>query len=264
MLDDVIDAFEGYVESEEFVRDALSAHRGKPLQVWKRDFILNRVLKPTRRSVIGRRVVAVEMDEGWVVPGSLYFDANAVRANRELFERKAAAWKNAFGASDATVRPEFKDVRRDSSRNILIEGVPVAEVLEFLLAVQMRSVDDSTDVAATAISLVKHRDEKQVALVDVVLVGNLSPDGLTGRSLTAEGKINNLFVGESPKGAASLAELNYVGDRALFTRERVTLHLRYLKLKADPGVDTSVADCVPWFAVRLPAPVAKDCVIEEL
>lgn len=261
--DDVIDAFEGYVESEEFIRAALTAHRGKPLQVWKRDFILNRNLKPTRRSVIGRRVVTVEMDEGWVVPGSLYFDANAVRSNRELFERKAAAWKDAYGAVDAALRPEFKDVRRDSSRNILIEGVPVSEALDFLLDVQMRSSDDSTDVAATALSLVKHRDEEQGALVDVVLVGNLSTDGLTGRSLTAEGKINNLFVGESPKGAASLAELNYVGDRALFTRNRVTLHLRYLKLKANLGVDTSVADCVPWFAVRLPATVAEDCVIEE-
>lgn len=263
LLEEVIDAFEGYVESEEFVRRALAEHRGKPLQAWKRDFILNRSLNATRRSVIGRRVVTIGMDEGWVVPRSLYFDENAVGVNRELFERKAAVWKAAYGATDAAQRPEFKDVRRDSSRNILIEGVPVGEVLEFLLAAQMRSVDDSAIVAATAISLVKHRDEEQGALVDVVLVGGLSTDGLTGRSLTADGKINYLFVGESPKGAESLADLNYVGDRNLFTPNRVTLHLRYLKLKVDPRVDANVVDCVPWFAIRLPEHVAKDCVIEE-
>jgi hypothetical protein len=265
LLDDVIDAFESYVESEEFVRNALAAHRGKPLQQWKRDFILNRALSPTRRAVIGRSVAPVEMDEGWVVPGSLYFDTEAVLHNRQLFERKTAAWKQAHDAVDAAQRPEFKDVRRDSSRNILIEGVPIDEVLDLLLDARIRSLDDSTVIAATAISLVKHRDDaKEPPLVDVVLVGNLSTGGLTGRSLTADGKINNLFVGESPKGAASIDQLNYVGDRALFTPGRVTLHLRYLVFKPDARIDSSVTDCVPWFSIHLPESVAKDCVIEEL
>jgi len=265
LLGDVIDAFESYVESEEFVRGALAEHRGKPLQEWKRDFILNRAVSPTRKAVVGRRVVQVEMDEGWVVPGSLYFDAEAVRYNHELFERKAAAWKKAHGAADAGLRAEFKDVRRDSPRNILIEGVPIDEVLDLLLDARIRSLDDSTDIAATAISLVKHRDESGgTALVDVVLVGDLSTVGLTGRSLTADGKINNLFVGESPKGAASIDQLNYVGDRALYTLGRVTLHLRYLVFKPDARVDSTIANCVPWFSVHLPESVAKDCVIEEL
>jgi len=156
-------------------------------------------------------------------------------------------------------------MRRDSSRNILIEGVSIDEVLDFLLDVRIRSLDDSTDIAATAISLVKHRDEAtEPPLVDVILVGTLSTTGLTGRGLTADGKIDNLFVGESPKGAASIAELNYVGDRALYTRGRVTLHLRYLAFKPDSRIDASVADYVPWFSIHLPEPVAKDCVIEEL
>lgn len=264
LLGDVIDAFASYVESEEFVRGALAEHRGKPLQEWKRDFILNRALSPTRKAVIGRRVVPVQMDEGWVVPGSMYFDAMAVRHNRELFEQKAAAWKLAHGSIDAAELPKFKDARRDSPRNILIEGVPVKEVLDFLLYVRIRSLDDSTDIAATALSLVKHRDEgKERALVDVILVGNLSTVGQTGRSLTAEGKLNQLFVGESPKGTTSVADLNYVGDRALYTPGRVTLHLRYLKLKPDAKVDSGIADCVPWFSLHLPESVAKDCVIEE-
>ncbi len=265
LLADVIDAFESYVESEEFVRNALVKHRGKPLQEWKRDFILNRGLKPTRKGVIGRRVVPVAMDEGWVVPGSLYFDAQSVVQNRFLFERKSADWKSLHGTVDASKRAEFKDVRRNSPRNVLIEGVPIDEVLDFLLKVRIRSLDDSTDVAAAAISLVKHRDEaEQPALADVILVGNLSTAGLTGRSLTSDGKINNLFVGESPKGATSIEQLNYVGDRALYTPGRVTLHLRYLVLKADAMIDASVADCVPWFSIHLPESVAKDCVIEEL
>jgi hypothetical protein len=265
LLDNVIDAFESYVESEEFVRGALAEHRGKPLQEWKRDFILNRALSPTRRAVIGRRVIQVDMDEGWVVPGSLYFDDKAVLYNRDLFERKAAEWKQAHGAVDASERPEFKDLRHDSARNILIEGVPVGEVLDFLLEARIRSLDDSTDIAAAAISLVKHRDESDVpVLVDVILVGNLSTVGLTGRGLTTGGKINNLFVGESPKGAASIDQLNYVGDRALYTPGRVTLHMRYLVFKPDSRIESRVAGCVPWFSIHLPESVAKDCVIEEL
>jgi Z1 domain len=263
LLQDVINAFESYVESEEFVRDALAAHRGKPLQVWKRDFILNRALKPTRPAVVGRRVLKVKMDAGWVVPGALYYDAGAVTANKALFEKKASEWKSAYGFGDAAQRPAFKDARKDSQRNILIEGVPVKEVLDFLLDIQISNMEDSIDRAATCLSLVKHRENSHAALVDVVLIGNLSIEGLTGRSLTADGKINNLFVGESPKGADSLESLNYVGDRALFTPERVTLHMRFLKFKPDSRINAQVADCVSWFAVRLPATVAKDCVIEE-
>ncbi|MCZ8158748.1 MAG: hypothetical protein O9256_02520 [Rhizobiaceae bacterium] len=37
---DVKDAFQDYVEHEEFIRSALSTHRGKPLSEWRRDFIL--------------------------------------------------------------------------------------------------------------------------------------------------------------------------------------------------------------------------------
>src|SRR5690606_17091229 len=136
---------------------ALAAHRGNPLQEWKRDFILNRTLRPTRKAVIGRSVVPVGLDQGWVVPGSLYFDAEAVLHNRQLFERTALSWKRAYGAVDAAQRPEFKDVRRDSPRNILIEGVPIGEVLNLLLDMRIRSLDDSRDIAATAISLVKYR-----------------------------------------------------------------------------------------------------------
>jgi hypothetical protein len=135
-------------------------------------------------------------------------------------------------------------------------------VLDFLLNVQIRNIEDSTDIAATALSLVKHRKDT-ARLVDVILMGDLKTDGLTGRSLTADGKINNLFVGESPKGAKSRDDLNYVGDRAIFSRDRVTLHLRFLKLKENPNVDPKIADCVPWFSIRLSSDVAEDCVIEE-
>jgi hypothetical protein len=264
LLHDVIEAFKSYVESEEFIRKALDDYRGRPLQDWKRDFILHRALNPTRPSVIGRRVEKVGMDEGWIVPRALYKDVSAVSENKTLFELKAKQWKTTYGSCDAAQRHGFKDERKDSPRNILIEGVPVDEILDLLLKVQIRNMADSIDVAATALSLVKHKEDNQAALVDVVLVGDLSTVGLTGRSLTAEGKINNLFVGESPKGAKSLAELNYVGDRALFTPERVTLHLRFLKLKSDSHVDARVSDCVPWLAIRLPSDVAKDCVIEEI
>jgi hypothetical protein len=265
LLDDVIEAFESYVESEEFIRAALAKCRGKPLQEWKRDFILNRALKPTRKGVIGRRVVPVKMNEGWVVPGSMYMGPEAVIYNRELFKQQAEEWKLKYGGIDAGSKSEFKDIRRNSPRNILIENVPLDEILNFLLTVRIRNIDDSTDIAATALSLVKHRDtEEQPVYVDVFVIGDLSTDGLTGRSLTLDGKINNLFVGESPKGAKSIDDLNYVGDRALYRSGRITVHLRTLKLNPAPDVDVKIADNVPWFAVRLPAPVAKDCVIEEL
>ena len=49
----VRNAFEDYVDHEEFVRSALISNRGKPLRDWRRDFILDALLKPTdRKSVV--------------------------------------------------------------------------------------------------------------------------------------------------------------------------------------------------------------------
>ena len=104
------------------------------------------------------------------LPRTLYKDVGAVSENKMLFELKAKPWKTTYGSCDAAKRPKFKDERKDSPRNILIEGVPVDEILDLLLKVQIRNIADSIDVAATALSLVKHKEDKQAALVDVVLV----------------------------------------------------------------------------------------------
>ena len=77
---DVEDAFVDYVKHEEFVRDALVKNRGKPLRSWRRDFILDSLLRPTRPDIIGigARRIAVK---DWMVPGALQRDDEIGRAS---------------------------------------------------------------------------------------------------------------------------------------------------------------------------------------
>jgi len=264
LLPDVISAFRHYADSEEFIRKALEEHRGEPLKEWKRDFILHRSLSPTRPSIIGRNVEKVELDEDWVTPGALFKDKEAVKNNLIYFQNKVNEWKEQHNHINAGNYPEFRDIRNDSPPNILIEAIPLSEVLNFLVDIAVPDLDDSLKTSAAAIALARFVNEHKDAVADVFLIGDLSTKGLTGRSLNVKQRINELFVGHSPQSAKKIEDMNYVGDRRLFTPDRVTLHLRYLKFKPSVHIAVEIADCVPWFALRLPASIAKDCVIEKV
>jgi hypothetical protein len=258
-----IAAFRNYAESEDFIRKALEDYRGEPLSKWKRDFILDRSLSPTRPSVVGRKIVKVPGEDDWVAAGAMYKDETAVESNRILFRSAAEHWRKTYGEENAGDLPEFKDIRKER-KNILISGVPLRELLEFLIDVSIRDVQDSVYLSAVELALSRHLKEHPDAKADVFVVSEFEWDIGAGRTITSKGRINDLFIGRQPKNEPDTSKLNYVGDRALYNPDRATVHLRMLKLKAATVPAGGIAEEVPWLAVRLPADIAADCVIEEL
>lgn len=256
----VADALTEYVEHEEDVRSGLAEFQGRPLLEWKRHFILTRALNPTRSSVVGLDIEHVQLDEGWSAPGYLYNDDDACDANRLLFTGLIRDWSAKYGVQEAQeVSPRFKDERVDSPRNLLISDVPLTEVLEFAVRARAPQVNDSTELAAVAVALRVAAEENPDALCDVFVIGEMSSQL---RSITATGRINQLAMGENPAGVTELDKLRYVGDRALFTPGRVTVHLRSFDLRANKNAAPFAQD-VPWYAFRLPEDIARDVVVER-
>ncbi|MGQ0700382.1 MAG: Z1 domain-containing protein [Panacagrimonas sp.] len=259
LIQAVLDAFKEYIEHEEFIRGALTEFRGRPLVEWKRDFILDGIFSPTRPSVISLDVDRVSLDEGWAYPGRLHKDDVAILPNTALFQSITTSWKKTYGIGDAAAHERFKDKRRDSPRNLLIQDVPLANVVkDLLLNVRIPDYDDSSQHTALTLALSAVLKKNPDELCDVFLIAELQAQT---RSLTSTDRPNNLFSGKSPN-VDDFDQLLYVGDRALFSAGRLSLHLRTYDLLEHQNPGSRVAKDVPWFAVHLPAHFAKAMVIE--
>lgn len=257
---DVREAFADYVEHEEFVRSALVDNRGKPLKHWRRDFILDELLKPTRPNVIGLGTRRINFD-GWMVPSVLHRDAGAAEANRKLLVGIEQSWQESYGpAKNAADFPQFKGAK-GTSRNFVIEGVPLRAVLEdFMLNVAVRDATDAEEHGAILIGMAellrKHPDLK----TDVFLMNNLEAQYRTraaGRGFPA-GHLN------APINQYFSQSADSVNDRSFFSHDRISLQLRRFNLGTKPR-DTSSADIlnVAWFALNVPNGLSHDVHVES-
>ena len=118
------------------------------------------------------------------------------------------------------------------------------------------------------IAMARYIDETTDPKFDVFLLSELEwefpgADERSGRALT-NGRIANVFAGRQPAQEPDTSKLNYVGDRALRAASRPTLHLRILKLKQETVPTGELIQEIPWIAVHMTEPYAKDCIIEEL
>ena len=264
---DVREIYTSYVESEEFVRSALEKHRGKPLAEWKRDFILDRAMRATRTSVVGRRTRRILSDGDWWAPEAMYKSPEAVIHNRSLLRQAAERWMRNHGHVDAADFPQYKD-KRKSKRNWLVEAIPAEEIQDFLLGLQIRDFKDSVELGAVMIAMARFIEETNHPTVDVFLLSELEwefpgAEARSGRGLK-NGRIENIFTGRQPDQETDVSKLNYVGDRALRASSRPTLHLRFLKLKHETVPTGELSQEIPWIAINMTEPYAKDCIIEEL
>ena len=253
----VKEVFEDYVEHEISIRKELSAFRGRPLADWKRDFILSRKMAPTRSSVIGVDISRLRLDEDWLTPGAMHKNRGAIQHNTRLFALLIKQWIRRYRRRDAADIPKYKDGRTDSPRNVLVTGVPVAEILDrLLLELRLPDVGDSEMHTGLILALRRFLEQQPHATADVFLIGGMAPQR---RSLEGS-KINQVFQGKTPN-TADAKKIIYVGDRALFAPEKLALHLRNFRLKNPPRGLSSDTE-IPWYAVHLTKDQAKDSVIQ--
>lgn len=256
----VRDAFTDYVDHEEFVRSALIGNRGKPLRDWRRDFILDALLRPTRPNVVGLDTRKVIVD-GWMVPGALQREPTAAAFNKTLLTNVENKWKKKYGgAKNAAQLPQFQG-GKGKSPNSVIENVPLRAVLEdFLLDIQVRDPKDAEEHSAILIGMADLLREHGDLKTDVFLMNDLKAQYRTrdaGRGFPA-GHVN------APINQYFSQSADAVNDRSFFSTARITLQLRRFNLGTRPR-DPSSADMndITWFALNVPKDLRRDLHVEE-
>jgi len=256
--EDVRDAFTEYVEHEEFIRDALNKHRGKPLADWRRDFILTDLVRPTRPNVVGRNIKRVPAD-GWMVPRALHCNPEAVRANQGRASAAISAWKTKYAPVHQAGQLVHFSKRGLQSTIETIESVPLVSVLkDLLLDFEVRDLQDAANHSATLITLGVALASDAGALVDVYLMHE------TYRSRVAERGFKKSDIGAPINQYFSNSE-GSANDKDHMSPGRISLQLRVLNVGTVARGKKDQADVkdVPWFAIHIPSELRKSLIVEQ-
>jgi hypothetical protein len=196
--------------------------------------------------------------DGWVVPGALHCDVDAVKANREVFKAARANWQAAYGPPiTASDLPQFLKEAAKSDVPV-IEAVPLATVLEdLLLKVQVRDLVDAEDHSAMLITLASLMAKQPDLVVDVFLMTETYRSRTAGRGFAAN-------EAGAPIGEYFSNTAGSVNDKSHMSPERISLQLRDLSVGFVKR-DRTKADIkdVPWYALNVPRALRKSLIIEE-
>lgn len=260
LLQDVLDAFENYVDHEEAIHESLRKTRGHPLGEWKRQFYLDAAMNPTRAGVIGMPLSEIRAEE-WLAPKSAQRTKADAASNSLVFD----SFVESLGGLAAAVDPSALDPGRyidkrgaSSKRNGLFEAVPIDRAVDALFS-RLRFGDPDDAALHAGIVLTLHRiKELGENFVDVFIIGALEPQTRSKRGES----INQVFSGQSPDKTTDLAKLNYGGDRSFQSAGRVSIQLRRFDLRDDKAAAPTELR-VPWYAVHVPQALAGRLVFQN-
>lgn len=237
-------ALSRYVAHEENIRTALTklSLTNKPLREWKRAFLLDPSLKPSRASVLSLPHTHVVYNESWFRQASPHSADEAVRFNRQLF---AEVLKGRQSTVTGGSTP-FQRHRR--------MAMPLRELMEVLLSKYVAA--DGQDAAGFSVALMQvaaYMDGDDRHAAEEAFLYEMRPSQLAHRGISAKGRVQP-FEGRNK---------NYVGDDHICepTALCVQLHLLNLHNADAPGKD--VFEQVPTIAVWLPKSMATGWVVEN-
>ena len=244
----VRDLYESYVLHEEDMRRQLIEHNktGRPLSDWRRQFFLNRNLRPTRDAVIDIAYQRAIYGDDWVYPQGLHDTPEALAANRIILEQ--------FRSGLRFVPHDGLDLRKDSPRNMVARNIRLQAVHEELLArISLPRLTDSLLLAPLLRLIQIHLLNNPDELCTVFLMANGQPR----RRAIINDEINELFQGRQyAQNTRGQRVPTYPGDRAVRADLGLSVQLRYLNL--GPSDDQLIAENVPHIAVWVPSSMAQD------
>jgi hypothetical protein len=249
-----LDAFERYVIHEEDIRSQLRAFHesGRPLNEWKRAFLLDTSLRPCRTSVLGFDYIQGRFSNDWVAPRVVEATADVLEANRRavtgFVTRDDLIWREDDGHPDRT----------DAQRHLVCDEVPLQEVVSELL-VQMR-ITGTTDSQRNTGMLLQLQKALEDNPDETCRLYRMSGGRVRQRSVDDNGEVTNLYQGENPVVPRNLRGSIYPGDRAIRDNSNVTVQIHTLQLTRN---DVPVADNVAVLTVWVPSRMAEGWLAQE-
>ncbi|MEM7153905.1 MAG: Z1 domain-containing protein [Myxococcota bacterium] len=212
---DIADAYREYVEHEEDIRTQLRDHRG-PLNKWKRAFLLNHRLRPTRSNVLSTDVLKPKVGE-WFRQNYPHATPEAIRNNRQTIDQ----FLNSLNFRQSTKNERHQEA-----------DTPLEALLRHLVDYQCFGPDSVkwTGLWGWISGLVASRPGTECQVIYI--------QGGRQRERQEDTKhirrINQLFEGRT--------------DTSMRDNARVTLQIHRLNIR---GADTTYED-VPAIAIRMP------------
>lgn len=247
-----IEAFKDYVDHEESVRQSVLEHinDGGGLKDWRRTWVLEQPLQPTRRSVILLDMYQpqVRKKNYWFYPNYPYDGLEFVANNREAVKRILDTF-------------EFYEYKKEgwnqqqtipaSSKNIRLK-----EIIPFIRQIGYKSPDDSLQHISVMIGLENLADEDPDMRCSVYAFSGPWCGVDARRSLDTQDppKIKNLFQGRN-------APTNYSGARKIYSDNTITFQIhRYDLYNSDKS--RCLRD-VPVLAVHFPEHLVRRVWVER-
>ena len=238
-------AFERYVEHEEDMRRQLEEIRdsGRPLNDWKRAFVLDNALRPCRHSVLEFDYIRGQFSDDWVAPRVVLATDNVIRANRQTV--------TSFVDQTSFVTQEGHPKRTETQRHEVAARLSLLDVLEkLLIPMRITSSRDSQRMTGLLLQLSRALENDPNEICSVY---RMSP--LTGRErgISGSGEVTNLFQGQAPVSPRERRGEVYPGDQAIRENGVVSIQIHMLALTSGKEI---VRENVPVLAVWVPARLA--------
>ena len=248
--DEVREAFEGYVDEEEFLRRDLKEYDDKNMSLkgWKVRFRLNPNAKLCRRAAVKRNLQRFQTNEGWVAQRFYMVDKVSQVSNKLLLKDFFASTGDFSVPGRLAVNldqadPKFLGAEWSTQHQ---QGECDLEALKLLLSSFVINPRDRArfDVLFETIDeMLKNLNPDEVvgsSTADLFVMAGLSRPQLRRRALGSPDPSVDLFQGRND---------NYVGDRSVHGA-RVTLQVHNLN-HGDSEEKIDQRD-IPYLAVWLP------------
>ena len=219
---DLVSAYQDYVDHEESLRKVVTDHRGRPTRQLRRAFILDPGLEPTRRNVLNEPLFRRKTGTVWFKQAAPHVVAD-VKANAQRVDAFSVECR-------FSPHPDFAQHQQAM-------GVPIERVIG-LLGDYAIAPDETLDVQVVVYHLMQIAKEKPDAKVTVLKMA-------AGERTVRDDESQEVEVHAGP------SQKTGTGAHAdIFDRDRVTLQLYSLKINArDKSV---IATDVAALAIRIP------------
>jgi len=237
----VLHALTEYVEHEDALRESLRTFESfnRPLSEWRRRFILDSSMAPTRTNVIDidwRESVAGPDPVLLVAP---HHDLAAVRSNQALV-RELVSKSNWSPFGDPTWT-----AYQTHARCVDLGLRRVCE--EFLMSFRTCLLDDAESMNARLLQCAEILSYTPDAPVDIVMM-SAGAGASRHRTANEHDELDQFLQGANPAALGS-GRISYPGDRNICRPDRVTIQIHMLDIERP---DRSVVKAVPTLAIFAP------------
>lgn len=247
-----LNAFQSYVTHEEDMRSQLQQFQesGRPLNEWKRAFLLDGALRPCRNNVLEFDYIRGRFSDDWVNPRIVLASDPVLDANRQT----VSAFIQRLNLADDQGHPDRTDIQRHQA----CEDVPLRRVMEeLLIKMRITGMTDSQRNTGLLLQLSKALEDNPD---EVCAVYRMSGGRNRQRGVDEDGEVTNLFQGAAPVHPRALRGTVYPGDRDIHHDENVSIQIHTLDLTRDDAV---IVGNVPIVAVWVPARLARAWISQE-